>query len=311
MLILHFRYYAMVIMCPLQNMPWRPATVGIQVGNMRPTNVSIIYPCLRQHKFTVSIHALHGPFTNYMDLIEMVELDTMFGADHFVVYNHSVSPEVDRVLRYYISIGRMEVLPWNLPNVTIHYYGQLAQLQDCHLSARQKTKYLVLKDVDEFIVPRKYKNWHELMEHLDTGKSKVAAYLFRNNFFNMNWNRSGLPFTGDSLAEMLQLKSLLYTTREKGFWPRLKRTKSIVLPELIASPGIHFPWAVKKGYEVKNVSAEEAFVHHYRYFVDVEKAREEDSFMRQYADHLIHSTMGVMDTLGYYIVNGTYRLSLP
>jgi len=67
----------------------------------------------------------------------------MFGADRFVFYNYSTGSHVTTHLRRYATEGVVSVLPWRVPVAVdvwppdpkqepeIHYFGQLAALNDC------------------------------------------------------------------------------------------------------------------------------------------------------------------------------------
>jgi hypothetical protein len=88
---------------------------------------------------------IHDPFTGYFnyskayELVEMIELNRILGAEHFVFYNYSTNSNVNHVLEYYKKMDIVEVLEWNLPMkvdtwpkknepVEIHYFAQLAAL---------------------------------------------------------------------------------------------------------------------------------------------------------------------------------------
>ena len=90
--------------------------------------------------YTVCLSVLHSNFSNYRQLIETVELNRMFGAQRFVVYDYTTGSDVKRVLRHYEQAGILETIPWNTLPVTsypdtppemihgtpeIHYFAQV------------------------------------------------------------------------------------------------------------------------------------------------------------------------------------------
>ena len=97
-------------------------------------------------------------------LIEWVDINRLLGADYFVVYNCSITTDVDRVLRMYMRDNIMEVVQWPLPIngfleeakigvPEIHYFGQQAALNDCLYRMKFISKYIINTDMDEFIIP--------------------------------------------------------------------------------------------------------------------------------------------------------------
>jgi hypothetical protein len=58
----------------------------------------------------------------------------------------------------------------------VHYFGQLASHNDCLNRHRGASRYLVYEDLDEFIVPKTFHNWTELMDNVEKGS---GCYMFR------------------------------------------------------------------------------------------------------------------------------------
>lgn len=147
------------------------------------------------HFMAVCIPVLHHNFDRVRNLIEFMEFYQMMGATHFSFYNKSMSSRVGRVLEYYRDKGVVTILPWELPpylifEKTLRVDGIFAALNDClyRSSFYKSYMYVAAVDVDEYIVPRKDKDFLELMEHLDPlGPSQPlniqASFLFRNMFF--------------------------------------------------------------------------------------------------------------------------------
>ncbi|XP_071118258.1 beta-1,4-galactosyltransferase galt-1-like [Haliotis cracherodii] len=292
-------YGAMVIRCPFTEHP-KLTTVTITVGNST-ASLGITYPSSLRFNFTVCVPPLFGAFRNPTSIIEMVEMDMLLGADRFIFYNESISPLVNKVLEHYRKNGIVDVLPWKIPVHDIHYHGQLASVQDCLMANKMKSKFLIMKDIDEFIVPHKHKNWHELMKDVhDRKQTNASAYLFRNAFFNLKYGVDVKGYTRKAESQRLHLKSMLYVWRDRVFLPTRQRSKMMVLPDRVEISGIHFLWKSVKGFKEVTVDTNVAFLHHYREWEASEKVK--DDIIRKYGDHLMKN---VNKTLSLAGVNNT------
>ena len=66
-------------------------------------------------EMSVCVKPFHYEFNRAVWLVEFIEFYKILGASKFIFYNHTVGPDVDRVLRYYTQEGSVEVHPWTLP----------------------------------------------------------------------------------------------------------------------------------------------------------------------------------------------------
>ena len=85
------------------------------------------------------------------------------GATQFIVYNHSITSNVHRLLQFYVSRGLLRILPWPLipfplpqPEyvgkfAAISNQGQIVNSNDCILRAANDSQFVALVDVDEYI----------------------------------------------------------------------------------------------------------------------------------------------------------------
>lgn len=68
-------------------------------------------------------------------LLEWLELQSILGAVHVTMYNHTTGPAVSCVLREYVARGFVTLLDWsNLPMISqreIRTEGLFAALNDC------------------------------------------------------------------------------------------------------------------------------------------------------------------------------------
>ena len=277
-----FRYTACYFLCPLHQFSFKAIPSSISVVNKnkcaQPFNHIVITPNwltkkVPKKEFTLCISPLHFRYGRDYELVEWMEVNQLFGADYFVFYNESVHTNVQKVLEQYIKEGFTETVQWHLPvnvdtwpkksTVDIHYFGQLAAINDCLYRNLYKSKYLVFMDIDEFIVPRTYKNWTMIFASLKD-KYNVGAYVFRCSFFRKEWNNTAANYSGKDLALKFHAVSLLKMNREAKIYPMFIRSKIIIQPLRVETMGIHNIWAFRPGYQPLEIGQTQALLHHYR-----------------------------------------------
>ena len=237
--------------------------------------VPVIRPRRKIHNFTVCVTPLNLNYSNVHQLVEMIELNRMLGADYFVFYNYSTWKTVDAILEYYKELGIAEVIQWKLPvkvdtwppqseYVEVHYFGQLAALNDCLFRNKGRSLYVVYQDLDEFIIPRKHEDWFKLMKTLPP---KHGSYMFRSTFFRKEWpdvNSTLLAGEGRNKALKYNTITILKQFREDKIFGRSHRSKYIVNPDCVECVGIHNVWRFSKNCRTIFVDTSAALVHHYR-----------------------------------------------
>jgi hypothetical protein len=74
-------------------------------------------------------------YSQVSSLLEWLELQSILGAVHVTMYNHTTGPAVSCVLREYVARGFVTLLDWsNLPMISqreIRTEGLFAALNDC------------------------------------------------------------------------------------------------------------------------------------------------------------------------------------
>ena len=155
-------------------------------------------------EFSVCVKPIHTQIDKTIDFIEWVELHRLLGVSHFTFYNHLIGPKLSCILQHYNNEEEGEdlvtVLPWSLPfndpvNSTIpliHTKGILVSLNDCIYRHRGQSKYLILLDLDEIIIPRRrdedgqVMNYTELVQSWIKGKdniTNIGSFIVQNTFF--------------------------------------------------------------------------------------------------------------------------------
>lgn len=276
------RYTSCYFLCPLHQFSFKATPSSISVVNKykcaQPLNHIVITQNRPKKKiprkeFTLCVSPLHFHYSRAYELVQWIEINQFFGADYFVFYNETVHTNVQQVLKQYIKEGIAETVQWHLPvnvdtwpkksSVDIHYFGQLAAINDCLYRNQYKSKFLVFMDVDEFIVPRNYKNWTMMFDSLKD-KYNIGAYVFRCTFFRMEWEDTPKNFSGKDLALKFRVISLLKLNRESKIYPMFIRSKIIVQPLRVETMGIHNIWSFRPGYQPIEIGQTQALLHHYR-----------------------------------------------
>ncbi|XP_059159317.1 beta-1,4-galactosyltransferase galt-1-like [Physella acuta] len=268
------RLSAAIIFCAVPENLHRMAPHSVSLVRERcdtPENIlRVAGPAPARYEFTVCVTPLNFRYSRAYELVEMVEMNKLLGAQRVVFYNHSTGANVDKVLDYYIQRGDIEVLPWHLPLKTetwppsgdpdVHYFAQLASLNDCLYRYRNQSRYIVYTDIDEFIVPRNRDNWHELVQDFIQKHPAMCSLTAMCTFYRKEWPKIAAGF--ESPAKQFKSVVLTHTLREKTILPYGSRSKYIVAPHQVGVVGVHQVWSCL-GEEVR-LSQDDALLHHYR-----------------------------------------------
>ncbi|BFZ19501.1 hypothetical protein BsWGS_22540 [Bradybaena similaris] len=277
------------VVCPLPANA-RPTHVSLSYNpkNQPNNRLQIIYPGNLTRNFTVCYSVLHSNYNNAALLLQSIEMNRILGAEHFMVYNYSISPAVSQILQRYQKDGLVTVLPWPLPTRQIFYYGQLAALSDCSYRNRRISRFIVVVDTDEFIIPRNSLSWMQLIDSISPQERDVSTFMhpsdpskkgskttgsfefkssFFSNDFTPNWTAlpSQFPFSDEERKDILKFK---FRTLSQ-FWrthvlPPRHRSKYIARPELVYIAGVHWvqvPTVHMKGFVVNEY---QALIHHFK-----------------------------------------------
>lgn len=302
------RYSAAFYTCPLPPSS-RPYAVSLSSDQCKtPSNIlPIVYPQQQKRQFTVCVTPLNYRYSKAYELVEMIELNRILGAEYFVFYNYSTNYNVDKVLEYYAKQGIVEVLEWDLPMkvdtwpkknepVEIHYFGQLAALNDCLYRNMHVSKYVVFQDLDEFIIPRQHLTWPDMINNLPPGQ---GAYIFQCVFFRKEWADIATNFPGKDTAIKYKMNTLLKQNREQKLLGKTHRAKYILDPTKVDTVGIHNIWRFRGGNGAHFVNPDYARMHHYRNWQNPtdEKAGTLDDRIMVYKDQLLKQTVIVWENL--------------
>lgn len=265
----NLKYSAYFILCPLQrDVGQIPDEVSIiKLGDSRSSNRLVVHnnhvAGSSAEGIAVCIKPLHYNYDKLVNLVEFIELNRILGVQHFILYNDTIGPAVNCALQYYIREGIVTVLPWKLDLISqkeIRTEGLFAALNDCLYRTMYRHRYVLMIDLDEYIIPHANTSLTDLISFLQKKSShRVGAFSFQNSFFYLHWpndpNSNGLPY---------QLITLQKTIRKTKLHAHKQRSKCIVLPERVVEMGNHFVWEFAPGRTMVNVGPDLGFLHHYR-----------------------------------------------
>ncbi|XP_040916793.1 glycosyltransferase family 92 protein F13G3.3-like isoform X1 [Toxotes jaculatrix] len=149
-----------------------------------------------QFDFTVCISNLFE-FNNALQYAQTLEMYRLLGVDRVVIYNTSCGPELDRLLHSYSQEGFVEMVPWPINKHLnpsrgwlfskyggdMHYFGQLATLNECIYRSMDRSRYVLLHDIDEIIMPYQHDSLTPLMDMLQQQHPKAGVFLVENHIY--------------------------------------------------------------------------------------------------------------------------------
>ncbi|XP_067652362.1 uncharacterized protein [Haliotis asinina] len=294
------KYGAVYLKCSLPHKR-RPYAVSVTRQSCEPpTNyLPVIHSEKMSHEFTVCVTPFNFKYSRAYELVEMVEFNKLMGAGLVMFYNQSTGKNVDAVLQHYSKEGSAEVVQWHLPmkvdtwppsgSPEVHYFAQLAALNDCVYRNLHRSKYLVFTDMDEFVIPKAEKNWTSMVQKKVAKNPNIGAFIIRCNFFRKDWPQYSKDFAGRSDAEKYKSILLLNVLKENKAFNYFQRSKYIIVPSRVETVGIHNIWALRPGFITDRVSTNDALLHHYRNWENPNDSltRVEDLVVHGYKDKLL------------------------
>ncbi|XP_053551563.1 uncharacterized protein LOC128642792 [Bombina bombina] len=259
--------------------------------------------------FTVCISTMFGNYSNTLQFIQTIEMYKLLGAQRVMIYLHSCSPQMEEVLKYYIKEGVVEVVPWPIdrylkpskswlyPNDDTHigYYGQVTTLNDCIYRNMYRSKFVLLNDIDEIILPFKHDNWDIMMESLEKQHPEVGIFLFENHIFPITVTTDGHFSDISNWINVPGINIMQHVHREPDRPDFFNAKKMIVNPRKVIQTSVHS--ALKSYGPSENVSNKTALVYHCRGPLQAALAREsliEDKTIWRYNVSLINNVNAVL-----------------
>lgn len=206
-----------------------------------------------QMEFTVCISTMYGEFNNVLQLVQSIEMYKILGAKKVVIYKNSCSQLMEKVLDFYVTEGTVEIIPWPIhlylrvspywhhkqDAKDIGYYGQITALNDCLYRNMYKSKYVLLNDIDEIILPVKYPDWRTMMQTLQQQNPQMGVFLFENHIFPRNVFMPNEPFNFSSWNAVPGTNILQHIMKEPWTDSVFNQQKMIVDPRKVIQTSVH------------------------------------------------------------------------
>lgn len=241
----------------------RPSRNLVRVVDLRRRASSHYHDAVN---FSVCAPPIFGKFDDVAHLVEFIEVNRVFGAEKFQLYVESVGPHLSRCLQEYVRRGIVDVQQWNLPPDiarVVHYHGQIMAINDCLYRMMYTTRYLVIPDLDEFVVPMRSDNWlsmlHDINNEMIEDADQIASYSFRNRFFPTKSSKFS--------SSERQFKTLTVVQADRELFPYTIRSKVMARPERVLIWHVHLlldSSLVHRGDINAGVDAKHAQLFHYR-----------------------------------------------
>ncbi|XP_056131890.1 coiled-coil-helix-coiled-coil-helix domain containing 3a [Lampris incognitus] len=162
----------------------------------------------------------------FLPVLGQVQRQTGFPLN-FTVCLSTMFNNYDNVLQF-IQVGLVKVLPWpidahikvssswlaSLSPGDLHYYGQIPANNDCLYRYMYKSRYLLMHDADEVILPTEDGSWAELLLTLDKKHGENANYYFANNVFPIEEKDSDSRYNLPEWKDVPGVNFLLHVLRE-------------------------------------------------------------------------------------------------
>ncbi|CEF64499.1 Domain of unknown function DUF23 domain-containing protein [Strongyloides ratti] len=135
-------------------------------------------------------------------LLEWIEWQKYFGINHITLYTYTIHENMEKVLKYYSDIGYITVVPITLPGIEPNYpkerslfikrnkqqkrRNELIPYNDCLYRHIKDSKYILVIDIDEIIVPIEDIKYQEFLKLIPD--YKYSSIMVQNvfKFYNDN-----------------------------------------------------------------------------------------------------------------------------
>lgn len=230
----------------------------------------------KDERSAVCIRPLYGPYNETSKLLQFVIYHhEVLKVDTFFFYDLSINLQVRKLLKHLREFGiAIEVLSWNLPTGEwneLWDYGSLTAINDCVYRAMFSHEFVVIVDIDEFIVPKKTPN--RVLDIYNTVITQTTgqfgdAVLLPNAFFCSEFKGNVIPkgkLKTGSLSDSLKLPIFNQMVREGRAWPKSQRSKLIITPSSVESVGHHMVHHfVNQTLKNRGGSIHHVILNHYR-----------------------------------------------
>ncbi|XP_045555256.1 uncharacterized protein isoform X2 [Salmo salar] len=124
--------------------------------------------------------------------VQTMEFYKLLGVRRVVLYLTSCGPDLEKVLQYYAEEGTLEVIGWPINHFLkpstgwelegdIPLNSQLTIMNECIYMNMYRSRYVLLADVDQLLVPASHSSLLPLMEDLQGQHPDTAVFLMETH----------------------------------------------------------------------------------------------------------------------------------
>ncbi|KAM3870962.1 uncharacterized protein ACN63O_004193 [Diretmus argenteus] len=206
-----------------------------------------------EFNFTVCISNLFGDYNNVLQFTQTLEMYRLLGVNRVAIYNTSCGPDLDRLLHSYRQEGFVEMIPWPIDHhITpsrgwlhsehggdVHYFGQLTTLNECVYRYMDRSRYVMLNDIDEIIMPYEHNGLVPLMDVLQQQQPKAGVFLIENHIFPKKHFEPSGKFRLPQWKGVPGINILEHIYREEPDRKLYHPYKMIVQPRAVEQTSVH------------------------------------------------------------------------
>ncbi|XP_051725601.1 beta-1,4-galactosyltransferase galt-1 isoform X12 [Ctenopharyngodon idella] len=203
--------------------------------------------------FTICISNVFGNYNNVLQFAQTMEMYKLLGVQHVVIYNTSLGPDLEKLLKHYETEGILEIVSWPIDKFLnpspgwnfkefkgdLHYYGQLVTLNECIYRHMYQSRYVLLNDIDEIIMPYKHTNLPSLMKDLQSAHPSVGVFLIENHIFPKTQFEGSGRFKRAEWQNIPGVNIMEHIYREPDRKNVYNPTKMIVNPRKVEQTSVH------------------------------------------------------------------------
>lgn len=200
------------------------------------------------------------------DILTWFEIHRRLGVSKVLVYTYNLNPEATTVLKYYQSIGLAETFPFKLfktsklrtTEIGVKNFqawnDEQVPVFDC-LEKLKGYKYIVVLDLDEYLIPKTDKTLMNLFNRLFSTKANAAGFTFLVQLHITSWEAT-------SNSSIFKIGRYLNRTQTMP-----DRIKHVTMPDRLVSGGLSthgFTPNWDKGFKRFRAAETDAVIHHFR-----------------------------------------------
>lgn len=190
------------------------------------TFLILLGSCHAGYKYELSVCAIFQNEAPY--LREWIEFHRLLGAEYFWLYNNNSTDNYLQVLQPYIAQGVVKLIDWPSPPDADWTPYQINAYNDCIQRSKEKTKWLAVIDLDEFIVSTNSKTIPEILKSYD---KYGGVFIF--------WQMYGTSGIFEIPANKTLIESLVY--KAPTHYGENYQGKTICRPKTVKYYHVHGP----------------------------------------------------------------------